>query len=519
MKTIFYNGKIYITKDKFATAFVVEDKIITKVYFDNNFNLDDYNTKHNLNGKVVLPGLIDNHNHFLLSTKNDEKFDFNNIKTKWNLINDLILYKQVHFNLNMIYLEGLKINEKMKSLNRTDLDKISNDIPIILFSHDRHSAYLNTNALTKLNLFYPYPICKEKVVELDENGLPTGIIKENACSIVRKFVNDKNQNLNFKKMLKVQKEIINYGISTIATCDIVDVSFNNDIKIYESFVEKQKLNIIHQFSIIEAYKIESYIRKIKKHVEKNNFQIKVFIDGSISSKTAALTENYLGDLGNFGFLNYDYNTLKTLVEIANKKNVQVIAHCIGDRATCLCLKVYSDIDPKNEIRNGFIHCQITCDWLIKLLKKNNTYISVQPCFIEDDLNIVEKYLNPTLLEKSYSYKTLKDNGINISFSSDAPVCSFNPWLNMYYALTNTQLKKPNKQWKQSENFSIQEAIDAYTYQAAIFLKKEHEIGMIDVGYYANFIVIDKDIFNLKDPKEILDVKVLNNYIYGEECIE
>lgn len=534
MKTLYYNGKIYVNKNNYAKAFVVDNKKFANIFFDKkDYAIKDYENAVDLKGKTVIPGFIDNHNHFLMASRNHNKFNFDNIKSENDLINELKLYLQLHFNSNILYLEGLKLSN-LNNLNRITLDKVSVDIPIFIFWSDRHSVLLNTKALKSIKIFHKQLICNDGIVELDSTGLPNGIIRENACNMVRKFLEQQGFKNDVKKMEDMQKKILSFGIHTIATCDITDTSFNSNTAIYQEFEPKRKINIVHQCGLFKLEKIDSFIKKINKNpITATNRQIKIFLDGSIGSKTAALSNKYIqndtycdDDKMNhvtnfkaFGIMNFDYEKLMYTVSKINENNIQVVSHCIGDRSAYLCTKVYSDIDSKNKLRNGIIHCQITSNKLIDLMKQANVYVSVQPCFLEDDLNILDKYVPQNLLKESYAFKTMYDKGINLSFSTDAPICHYNPFENIYYAIANKQLNKPFLEWNQKQNFDINDAIKCYTYNAAKFINKENEIGRIQKDYFANFIVLSKDIFNLKDKKEILDVKVEKNFINGVEMLK
>lgn len=516
-KTLYFNGKVYL-KDEFAIAFEVDENgRFQKIFKNKNeYNLSDYQNKCDLENKTVIPSFIDTHNHFLLTARNINNLNFDTINNKEELVSRLREYVQFYDQANEICLDGYK-TQKFGAIDRHFLDSITKNKTLFIYEYDNHSCYLNTLALKKLGLFQKNMISdKGCIVELDETFFPNGVLREKALNLVRQYFYRKDTSKDIKKLTILQDKLISYGISTISTCDLIDINFDAEAEVYKGFESERILNIIHQCPVTDLSNCKNFLKKIENtSFIGKDFQIKLFIDGSINSKTAAISDYYIDSSENMGLLNYDYVILKQLVSKINKLNVQVVAHCIGDRASFLCTKVFNDIDEKNKMRNTIVHCQITTNKLIDLMCKANVYVSANPCFIEDDLNVLDKYIPDQLLKSSYAYKTMYDKNVIVSFGTDSPICDYNPWTNIYYAIANKQLSKTAKEWNQKENFTIEEAIDCYTEKAALTIFKEDKLGKIKEGYDANFLVLNQDIFNLKDKKEIINTKVLKHFKEGK----
>lgn len=514
MKTIYYNGKVYLN-DKFAVAFEVEDGKFSKIFEkESDFNLDDYKKRFDLEQKLVMPSLIDAHCHFLLTARAINKFNFDVIDTQEKLVARIKEHIQFHDHSNDVCLEGYK-TQKFGRIDRHFLDSITKVKALFVFEFDYHSVILNTKALEKIGLFNQYVINRENgLIELGEDGFPNGVLKESAINEVRNYLNKIGSNKEYKKMDFLQYKLIKMGIGSIATCDLQDIHFNLVLDQYDQFENYRKIDIVHQCPLTNMGHLRGMINKVKLDpLTKNNAQIKLFLDGSVNSRTAALSDYYIGT-NDMGHLNFEYGTLKDVVTEINNNGLQVVAHCIGDRAAYLCAKVFYDIDNTNKHRNTIIHCQLTNKKLIELIKSGNIYVNANPVFIEDDLNVLKDYIPNEILQDSYAFKTMYDMGIEVSFGTDAPVCDFDPWKNIYYAISNKQLNPPYLEWNQRENFTLKEAIDCYTYRAAKMIHKENEIGKIAVGYNANFIVLNQNIFELKNKTDILNTVVLYNFHEG-----
>lgn len=515
MKTLFYNGNIYIGNKDFAYGFIVKDNVITKIIKNENEVIESCDYHFDLQKKTVIHSLIDGHNHFLMASSNMNNLDISKIKSEEELIKTIKQHYLLNNDLNFLYFEGLTINNFSSPINKHVLDKISCKIPIMIHSSDRHTAFLNTASLNLFNLNTKNPkSLYGGIIDLDNDLFPNGIIRENACNYVNTYIKEnENQNKKLKQMEKLESILIKQGIGVIGTCDISDYNFDKTITLYKEFNKNKYINIVHQCPLFNLDNLESFINKLNKEkLFTNKFQIKLFIDGSLSSNTAALSDKYLNSNSN-GILIYNSNLLTSTINKINNKNISVVTHCIGDLAIKQIIDIYKE--NNGEINNGIIHYQINNKNLDDQVLQKNINVCVQPCFIEDDLNIIDKYLNKKIKQEAYQYKELylKNNNL-VSFGTDAPICEYDPWKNIYYAISNKQINS-NKKWNQQANFDLYQAIECYTKNTARFLNLKN-IGLIKEGYLANFIVLNQNIFELKNKESILKTKVISHYLNGKK---
>ena len=172
--------------------------------------------------------------------------------------------------------------------------------------------------------------------------------------------------------------------------------------------------------------------------------------------------------------------------------------------------------PDLELRHGIVHCQITDDALLERIKNLNVITFVQPIFIDYDMNIVYDRVGDELADSSYAWKTMIDKKIHVSFGTDCPVESFNTMPNIYSAVTRKNITGEEKKiYLPKEKMNMYEAIRAYTYEGAYASGEEDIKGTISPGKLADFIILDRDIFNLSSNEEILDTHVLETYVDGK----
>ncbi|WP_162150120.1 amidohydrolase [Mycoplasmoides pirum] len=519
MITLWYNGKFYLKENCFAEAILVSDNKIVDVGKTKILLNKKYDKKINLKNKLVLPGFIDSHTHLLNGQITKSFFDLskiNNLKT--------LIYKSKQFlnntkNKKLKILKGEKLDYKLfPNLNRFALDKISTSIPIIFRTKDLHTIICNTKALKLSNLFKKNFFFKKKsFIELDNYGFPNGVFKEEAQFLIHNFINDKLKNNFINELTTIAQTANKFGITSVNTCDLIDNNKIEIFNIFKTFTKQNKnLRFFHQYYVSDKKDFLNFLKLDLKDKKMLNqiVSIKLFIDGSLSSRTASLSKKYKDNKKSFK-IKFSAKELSELCKLINKYKYPIVSHSIGDKASLEILKEYKKL--KNNIRNGIIHLQIATPKIINLLKETKTIVLSQPIFLNEDLLILKNILNSYLIRHSYNFKTLIRNNIHLSFGTDFPVSSLNPWENIYCALFRTSLKEKNNfsTFQENEKLNIFECIDAYTKEGAYASFAEKKLGKISKNYLADFIVLNQNIFKLKNLKNILKTKVMQTVVNGK----
>lgn len=151
------------------------------------------------------------------------------------------------------------------------------------------------------------------------------------------------------------------------------------------------------------------------------------------------------------------------------------------------------------------------------IKKLDVFAFIQPIFIDYDMNIVTDRVGSELAKTSYAWKTMIGKGIHASFGTDCPVESFNTMPNIYSAVTRKNVTQKEKRvYLPDEKINMHDAIYAYTAAGAYASGEKKIKGTISAGKLADFILLDKDLFNLTSDEEILNTHVIETYVDGEK---
>jgi predicted amidohydrolase YtcJ len=196
----------------------------------------------------------------------------------------------------------------------------------------------------------------------------------------------------------------------------------------------------------------------------------------------------------------------------------VAIHAIGDRAIEMSLDAIENAQneyPSHNLRHGIVHCQITDEELLNRIKELNVITYIQPIFIDYDMNIVYDRVGNNLAETSYAWKTMIDKGIHTSFGTDCPVEKFDTMPNIYTAVARKGMGDNKMVYLPNEKLSMEEALKAYTIEGAYASCEENIKGSITVGKLADFILLNKDLYNLQNDEEILSTQIIETYIDGE----
>jgi len=318
------------------------------------------------------------------------------------------------------------------------------------------------------------------------------------------------------------------GITSIQTDDIAYTTDRDYELLFQAFKEldkeeRLKLRIGEQCMISDPELLKEFFKKGYNHGYGNNRYrvncIKIFSDGSLGARTAALKAPYNDAPDTKGIEIYNQDEINELVLISHMNNCPVAIHAIGDRGMEMSLNAIENAQRKNpshNLRHGIVHCQITDEELLNRIKKLNVITFIQPIFIDYDMTIVYDRVGNALSETSYAWKTMIDKGIHASFGTDCPVEKFDTMPNIYTAVTRKNVTGEEKRvYLPNQKLSIDEALKAYTIEGAYASGEEHIKGSITAGKLADFILLNKDLYNLADDEEILNTKVIETYVNGE----
>lgn len=521
MKKSFINGLIY-TSDKnlpFADAVIIDGGKIVAVgiYDDLREQIKSSDEIIDLKGKLMLPGFTDSHLHLMYGAESLTQLNFSKANSKAKFRVDLKTYLSEKKNTDWIIGYGWDENLFLQDGIPTKewVDDITGDVPFYALRMDIHMALANSAALraAKIDSNTANPV--GGIIQKDEKGIPTGILKDSAMDLVKKSFNENSLESKETGFYKAVKYLHRNGITSVH-----DISNRGDYDFYKSLAAKGRLNLrINSIPSIQEMEIHTELFEVSRFPELLRCKtVKAFSDGSLGSSTAWFFDEYLNEPGNFGLLTEIFQTgyIKKLVQFADKNEIQLAIHAIGNKANSevisLC-EVLNQIHGNRDRRFRIEHLQHIRRSDINRLRKEKIIASVQPYHLVSDADQIDYRLSPKVIEQSYPLRTLLDSHVNLAFGSDWTVVEPSV-LKGIDAAVNRNTRAGKKHWLSSQRISVKEAIDAYTIFPAYASFEENVKGSITQGKFADFVVLSENIFNVPTD-EILSVEVISTYFNGD----
>lgn len=516
MKTAFVNGKVYTVNEKqpIAEAVIVEgNKIIfvgsnadAKNLMDTSTNIVD------LKGKLMLPGFIDNHVHFINGGSYLLGIDLrpaNSTKEFKQILKDY-----AKKNPDKWITGGYWDHEKWETTNlptKEMIDEVVSNQPVFVERLDGHMGVANSYALNLAGITKETQSPEGGIIVKDPNtGEPTGILKDNAMSLVYNIVPAPTQEENYKAALAALDEAKKLGLTSVQ-----DITYDDALEVYNKLKDEGKLTC----RIYTRMPVTEYKKLIDKNIQVGSGDeyirmgsLKAFADGSLGSSTAWFFDKYNQDTTTYG-LPMDIITdgsLERWALDADKNHLQLSVHAIGDRANAYMLDLFGKIEKENpqwDRRFRIEHAQHVRFQDIPRFAELGAIASVQPYHCIDDGVWAEKRIGPERIKYTYPFKSFLDAGVKVCFGTDWYVAPLNPLLGLYAAVTRRTLdgKNPNG-WIPEQKISIEDAIKCYTINSAYASFEENIKGSIEEGKLADMVVLSDDILTIT-PVKIKDTSV------------
>lgn len=515
-KKAFINGKVYTVNKKqpLAEAVLVEVNKIAFVGTNEEVKerIDISTEVIDLQGKLMLPGFIDNHVHFTSGGFYLQGIDLRPAKSTAEFRK--ILKKYVENHKGKWITGGNWDHEawEVKDLPTKKLiDDITGNTPVFIDRFDGHMALANSYALKLAKITKDTPSPEGGLIVKDpKTGEPTGILKDNAMSLIYSIIPQPSEEETYQATLTALKHAAELGVTSIH-----DITYSQDLSAYKRLEKEGKLTcrIYTRLPISDYNNLITDKIKVGYGSDKLKLgSLKAFADGSLGSSTAWFFEPYNQDTTTVG-LAMDIVTdgsLQKWALDADKNGLQLSVHAIGDRANNYMLNLFQEIiktNPKWDRRFRIEHAQHVRFEDIPRFAELGVIASVQPYHCIDDGVWAEKRIGPERIKYTYPFRSFLDNKVLLCFGSDWTVAPLNPLLGIYAAVTRRTLDDKNPDgWIPEQKISVEEAIKCYTINNAYAAFEENVKGSIEVGKLADFVVLSDDILTI-DPIKIKDVKV------------
>jgi predicted amidohydrolase YtcJ len=471
--------------------------------------------------KVMLPGLIDAHGHVMGLGETLLQVDLRESKSALDAAKMVQAYAKTQQDL--AWVTGRGWNQVLwpgKAYPTASLlDEYVNNKPVMLSRVDGHASWVNSKALeiagiTKDTLDPP----GGKIVR-DEQGNPTGVLIDNAESLMLKHL-PKTSDAKLTAQLNAAGEhLLSEGITSVHDAGIDKVVYNY----YKKRVAEHSLPV-RIYPMIAATSAD-----LRQLLETGHVQdqydwlsirsVKAYGDGALGSRGAALLQPYSDAQDNTGLLVTREQDLKPLFDLVLGKGFQLNFHAIGDRANRLALDQFADSFERmggKSLRNRVEHAQVVNVDDIPRFKALNIIPAMQPTHATSDMNMAKDRVGAARLKGAYAWQTFLKQGSPVAFGSDFPVELSNPFFGLHAAVTRQDRNNsPDSGWIPSEAVTLKQAFRGFTLDAAYAAHQEHILGGLTEGKWADFILIDQDVFTTS-PQNIWKTQVLETWIAGEK---
>jgi len=473
-----------------------------------------------LGSRFVAPGFIDSHVHLLQGGSNLASVQLRDAATPEEFIKRIKEFAATQKPGTWI-LGGDWDGMGWESLPaRSWIDSVTPENPVFVSRLDGHMALANSLAMKLAGVDRKVKDVAGGTIGRDAHGEPTGIFKDNAMDLISVRIPEQSAEEVDRALVAAMKYLASNGVTSVHAVDAAA---------YADGLERARAGG-GQITRIYYMQTISRWKDMKQHIERagrgdrwiSTGGVKGFVDGSLGSHTAAFLEPYTDLPADTGLFVNSEEDLYKWVSAADNAGLQVVIHAIGDRAINTLLNIYERVAAENGERDRRFrieHSQHIAPADIGRYGKLKVIASMQPYHSIDDGRWAEEYIGPDRVKTTYAFRSLLDSGATLAFGSDWFVAPATPLEGIYAAVTRRTLDGKNPGgWVPEQKITVEEALKAYTINAAYASFEEKIKGTLEPGKLADFVVLDRDITAV-DPAEIWDMKVLQTWVGGKKVFD
>jgi predicted amidohydrolase YtcJ len=386
---------------------------------------------------------------------------------------------------------------------------------------DGHAVWVNGTVLQLAKITRATPDPDGGKIVRDKAGNPTGVFVDNAVDMVEAVMPQPSEEERTEAFQRAVEECVKVGLT-----EVHDMGVDMEgIGIYKKLIARKRFPFRVYVAIGGVG--EPWNQYLKRGPETNGYDgrltvraLKLYADGALGSRGAALIEPYSDDPGNRGLTLTSSGQLKVAAMQALDKGFQVCIHAIGDRGNNIALNVYAEVlksDPAKakDVRFRIEHAQVVDVNDIPRFHQLGVLPSMQPAHCTSDMYWAEDRVGPKRVRGAYAWRSFINSGSIIPAGSDSPVESPDPLRGFYAAITRQDQEGfPAGGWYPEQRMTREEALKGFTTWAAYASFEENTKGAIEEGKVADFTILSDDIMKI-EPKQILDTRVEMTIIGGE----
>lgn len=486
--------------------------------------------------QAMLPGFGDSHLHFYAYCQSLTTVDLAGATTKAEALKRLA--DKAKETPEGMWIKGSNFDQSKwtdcedQIPTKEDLDKASCKHPIVIKRCCLHTAVANTMALEKAGVGKGYDFGVGGTVELDKDGMPNGIMREQASKIYDELIPDPLLDPAVKKdlMCKALKDVSAKGVTMLHTYAAEIWKYTENFDDYAALDKEGLLPARITICLDEMFDKPELTEEEKndpyRKVQYGTF--KIFTDGSLGSRSAALLAPYDDDPESQGIMVISQDDLNEKMLKGYEHGLQPAIHCIGDAgldATLTAIEYtleksrehgMTEEEQKARLPFRLIHVQMANEELIARMKKLPLILDIQPVFLVTDLHWIEERIGAERAKYSYLWKRFQDEGFIQTGSSDCPVESYDPRVGIYAAATRKDLNGyPEGGYHPDQLVSLFDAVCMYTKNIPYANGEQDYMGTLEEGKFADMVIVDRDIFS-RPAEDILNMQVEKTYLAGKE---
>ncbi|MEP6995522.1 MAG: amidohydrolase [Acidobacteriota bacterium] len=479
-----------------------------------------------LAGKMLLPAFHDSHVHPVSGGIESIECDLHGLETQAQVLDAIRKYAAAHPDAAWIRGGGWELpvfpeGNPSKEL----LDAVVADRPALLDASDGHSGWANSKALQIAGVTRETADPPHGRIERDASGQPSGTLREEAADLVAKHLPPRAAK-DYEEGLRRGLEVANgFGLTSLQEASASEAA----LAAYRALDARGALTarvvaamtVDTDKGLAEVARLADLRQKYRgKRVRAD--AAKIFADGVIETRTAALLSPYLGFGDDRGKLNLEPGAFSALAVALDRQGFQIHVHAIGDRAIRSALDAMEAARQANGVRDSrhhIAHLELIDPADVPRFRRLGVVANFQPFWANGDkylTELTEPRLGPQRSRWLYPIRSLLQSGATVAFGSDWSVSSLNPLDGIEVAVTHREPSRgPGAAWLPEEQIGLPDAIAAYTIRGAYLDFTEAETGSIERGKAADLIVLDHNLFEIP-AAQIHETKVLWTLLEGRE---